>query len=95
MHDNLRVHRAILVQDWFAERDIDVMDWPPYSPDMNAIENLWKLLKAKIIELYPVLVTMKNNDTTQGALDSSSKGGMVVTRKRPVEFACRRDAEED
>ena len=65
MQDNSRVHTAIIVQDWFAERDIDVMDWPPYSPDMNPIENLWKLLKAKIIELYPELITMKDNDVTK------------------------------
>jgi hypothetical protein len=65
MQDNSRVHRAIIVQDWFAQRDIDVMDWSPYSLDMNPIENLWKLLKAKIIELYPELITMKDNDMTK------------------------------
>ena len=65
MRDNSRVHIAIIVQDWFAERDIDVMDWPPYSPDMNPIENLWKLLKAKIIELYLELITMKDYDATK------------------------------
>ena len=54
MQDNSQIHRAIIVQDWFAERDIDVLDWRPYSPDMNPIENLWNLLKAKIIELYSI-----------------------------------------
>jgi hypothetical protein len=73
MQDNSRVHTAIIVQDWFAERDIDVMDWPPYSPDMNPIENLWKILKAKIIELYPELVTMKDNDATKRHLIRAAK----------------------
>jgi hypothetical protein len=54
-----------MVQDWFAQRDIDVTDWPSYSPDMNPIENLWKLLKCKIIELYPELIKMKDNDMTK------------------------------
>ena len=49
------------------------MDWPPYSPDMNPIENMWKLLKAKIIELYPELVTMKDNDTTKWHLIRAAK----------------------
>ena len=40
MQDNSRVYIAISVQDWFAERDIDVLDWPPYSLDMNPIKNL-------------------------------------------------------
>lgn len=30
---------------------IEVMDWPPYSPDLNPIENLWALMKAKIYDL--------------------------------------------
>lgn len=40
------------------------MDWPPYSPNLNAIENLWVLLKAKILEIRPDLKDMRNNDST-------------------------------
>ena len=40
IQDNSRVHTVIIVQDWFTERDIDVLDWLAYSPDMNLIENL-------------------------------------------------------
>ena len=43
---------------------IELVDWPPYSPDLNLIKNLWKILKAKIIELYLELVTIKDNNTT-------------------------------
>ncbi len=32
------------------------MDWPPYNPDLNPIENLWALLKADIYRSYPELV---------------------------------------
>jgi hypothetical protein len=40
------------------------MDWPPYSPDLNLIKNLWALLKAKIYVLYPELVGAPNNAET-------------------------------
>ncbi|KIM99738.1 hypothetical protein OIDMADRAFT_19761, partial [Oidiodendron maius Zn] len=40
IYNNTQVHIAILVQEWFAKRDINVMDYPPFSPDINPIENL-------------------------------------------------------
>lgn len=62
MHDNAPIHTAHLVQDWFVEQAIEVIDWPPYSPDLNPIENLWKRLKDEIIRAHPELITMGNSD---------------------------------
>ncbi|KAJ5556535.1 hypothetical protein N7494_000450 [Penicillium frequentans] len=50
--DNASVHTAHVVRDWLADQDFEIMAWPPYSPDLNPIENLWSLLKAKIYELH-------------------------------------------
>lgn len=68
MQDNAPIHKARTVQQWFRDMGIELVVWPPYSPDLNPIENLWKLLKAKIIELRPELTVMKDNDTTQQLL---------------------------
>jgi len=40
------------------------MDWPPYSPDLNPIENLWKMLKAEIYRAHPELKGMGNSEAT-------------------------------
>ena len=48
MHDNAPIHTAGIVKDWFDENNVDVMDWPPYSPDLNPIEHVWKVMKAKL-----------------------------------------------
>lgn len=65
IQDNSPLHTARLVQEWLDqwchEHSIEIIDWPPYSPDLNPIENLWKLLKNKIHEKAPHLGALKSN----------------------------------
>lgn len=49
--DNARIHHAALIRP-FLEANQDRLEFiflPPYSPDMNLIEGLWKWLKSAII----------------------------------------------
>lgn len=65
MHDNAPIHTAHIIRDWIIENGINVMIWPPYSPDLNPIENLWALLKKELYRLYPELESMANNEQTR------------------------------
>ena len=61
--DNARPHVCKKAQAFFktamAEHGFTVMDdWPPYSSDMNLIENLWAHLKLELHRRYPDTATL-------------------------------------
>lgn len=46
--DNDPKHTSKIVQAWFRENNMDLLPWPPNSPDINIIENLWDHLERRI-----------------------------------------------
>ena len=49
MQDNAPIHTAKKVSKWFEDHGIPVLDWAPYSPDLNPIEHVWARIKEWII----------------------------------------------
>jgi hypothetical protein len=48
MQDNARPHTARVVTDYYHENNVQMLDWPPQSPDLNPIEQVWAIMKQKL-----------------------------------------------
>ena len=48
MQDSAPCHTANVVKRFLVNNGIETIKWPGNSPDLNPIENAWKILKDKI-----------------------------------------------
>ena len=60
-HDNVRYHKAKIVQDWFEDHDneFEVLRWPPYSRDLNPISICGMCWTIKSDQWRPHLTTYR------------------------------------
>ena len=46
--DNCSIHKARNVQQFMKSSNINILQWPAKSPDLNIVEDIWKLLSDDI-----------------------------------------------
>jgi len=46
--DNAPIHVSHSTRQWLQDRNVETLDWPKYSPDLNIIENVWGFITRKV-----------------------------------------------
>ena len=54
LHDNARPHTATLAQNYLARHNVNMLQWPACSPDMNLIEHVWDVLRRRARENHVI-----------------------------------------
>lgn len=52
MQDNASIHKVDIVVTLFHDLEIATLNWPPKSPDLNPIENIWGVMQNRLNKIF-------------------------------------------
>ena len=103
MQDEASIHTACIIKRWLTDNEIEMVDWPPYSPDLNLIQHVWKHLKEWIHEHYPELEILTDSDwmikkymietlqETWTALNDEFLENLIESMKKQIKIVIKTD----
>ena len=60
--DNDSKHRSDISLNYYIENNVQLLEWPAYSPDLNPIENIWGNIKNNLgSKVYNKIESIKSD----------------------------------
>ncbi|CAB4375557.1 unnamed protein product [Rhizophagus irregularis] len=89
-YDNDLKHKARITMDWLETSNINVLDWPAQSPDLNPIENLWSELERHLRKDGSIIITNKTSlwekiQTSWNNIETEVCTKLIETMPRRIE----------
>lgn len=63
--DGATAHTARGTKAWFERNNVTVLQWPPNSPDLSPVENVWQILKDEVEKVSPSSVVELRHEIEQ------------------------------
>jgi transposase len=84
--DNARIHHAKLLSSFLQENNnrLELVFLPPYSPELNLVEGLWKWLKADVINNVFYHTTAEIRSNVQAFMDRIMKEPLRIISINPL-----------
>ncbi len=84
MQDNVPIHTAQKVKDWFEENSIQIIDWPLYLPDLNLIKHTQYVLKKQVLKIFPEIIN--NTEKSEEDYKNLQRALKVAQKALPDSF---------
>ena len=79
--DNARPHTCKQVTSIFNNHNIKVLKWPPHSPDLSIIENVWHIIK---VQVYDGQIFLNKNELWE----KISTVVATLNKEKPSKIKC-------
>jgi len=76
--DNAPWHTAKIVRNYLRRLKIKILHWPPQSPDLSPIENLWRQIKLKIGKMRHKIKTVAQMEAALAELWPQIEGEALL-----------------
>jgi transposase len=82
--DNAPWHTAKIVRRYLASQKVKILSWPPQSPDLSPIENLWKQIKNMIGKMRHRIKNISQMENALAKVWPTIKGETLLKLNRSM-----------